>query len=165
MKNTLTQDRKKTVRILLIIGGLLPLLLFACRPLSGPSSQPDSAGGGDTGRVAVSITPAGAGMRTLMPETPTFTRYRLDFTPDPSGTTVSHSVSASSTNGTCTWSAPVVVELDPDTLTLTVTAYTAYTPTGGSLTEYAAARGTSGVFTVAAGQSLSVPVTITPIAP
>jgi hypothetical protein len=144
----------KTIRPILSALAALAVLavLGACAQIVAPRILP----GGNTGQVHLTLStgPEGAARTILPTETPDFSRYELDFTQG--GTTVPVS-DPSDLAG-----AGIIQELETGTWIATVKAYRRFTPSGGSDTEYLAARGSADV-TVAAGQLAAVTVPLTPI--
>ena len=138
-----------------LILAVLAVLALSCRQILSPPAI-DTAGE-DTGRVVLTVSavkndPA----RTILPaETPVFSRYELVFSRSSySDITI--------TNAPAVTGAGVSQELDAGTWTATVSAYRTFTPTGGSSTEYLAARGSESV-TVTAGQVTPVTVSVEPV--
>jgi hypothetical protein len=123
-----------------------------------PLDPPSAIIAGDQGRVVLTISPGTDGSaRTILPtETLVFSRYELDFTGGSSPVT---NVSATPAE----IAAGLNQELTAGTSWIvTVRAYRNFTPSGGTVKEYLAARGSAPV-TVTAGEITPVTVSIAPV--
>jgi uncharacterized protein YdeI (BOF family) len=137
----------------LIFAALAALAALAAS-CSLPFDLPSSAAAEGAGRVVLTVSPGEAGSaRTILPGKTQFSRYELIFT---RAGAADITVDTSAITGT-----GISQELVAGTWTVAVSAYNSFTPTGGSTTEYLAARGSAQV-SVSAGQIARVTVNLEP---
>ncbi|MDR3341284.1 MAG: hypothetical protein LBT14_00575 [Treponema sp.] len=144
----------------------LALLLAGCTQLVDPKQAEE---GDSTSKEPMVITEGkgvvrvliggGDSARTLMPSTPTFSKYVVDFTrTDVSEGPITETVNTTTANESGGALEPLVVELNPGTWKVAITGYTTF-----SATEYEAAYGEATGVSISAGTAADVAVTIRPI--
>jgi hypothetical protein len=144
---------KHFIQMLCTAGAALfaAVLLVAC---SGAFDTPAQQASSDTGTVVIRAGNGAA--RTILPTGPdTFSRYELTLT-KPGSEPVTPD--ATGIDG-----AGVEVRLEPGEWTATVNAYRQFTVSGGTLSEYLAAKGGASL-TVTAGGTNTETVTVKPVA-
>jgi fibronectin type 3 domain-containing protein len=140
----------KKLAYTLILATIAVLAASCAQPFVAPASPVEGAG-----RVVLRVSAGETAGRTILPKTiPAFSRYELDFSKD-GATVTADDTSDIAGDG-------VSQELTAGTWTVEVRAYRRFAPTGGSETEYLAARGGADILVVA-GQLTPATISIEPV--
>jgi uncharacterized repeat protein (TIGR02543 family) len=119
--------------------------------------SPETPEANGTGRAFITVGLGGTvNARTVVPATPTFSKYELDFYTGGIPDGLDHTYQSTPLG------SGVTVELLPGTYGLTVTVYQKLTFSGGTETEYLVGSGTASGIEITLGQNTVVPITINP---